>query len=318
MSHRKSFRAQLNSVRKAQVPVEFSFYLQPRKSEHEIMFHASVIPLKYGASSITEIRWTLSPKGQHSELQNSASKSETKFPPREFHPGLGDLVYTTCRNIQEPVHSIMGLASLLKEQTVELEQPEMEADVNSITERAERINTLVSELIEIIRLDAGWSRPRIERIAVAEFIREAEMGIQLTLKCPEFQIINDHRPENARPQFIISSPVRLRQAIIKTVEIAREMCNEVSLQISSDSDNLWFNILCDMSMEDLGLNRASTDDKSTLPRAEFSREQQDSGSRAVYRLMLIQRLFEVLNIQFAMGQGEKNCTVIRIGLPLLK
>ena len=316
--YRKVFRSQFNRILKSESVTEISFFLQPHTSEMPVEFRATVMPLRYGDNSISEIRWIIDPIPLVKEDTETSFIAKPPFDPEDMRPQLGELVYTTCRSIQEPIHSIIGLTDLLREQTSDLKIPEVEEDITSISERAIRVNMLITELIEIIRIDSGWTRPNAEKIPVDEFLNELETGIQFTLQDSKFHIeCPDYLkfPDNI---FIAGNRVRLWQAAIKTVEIANDMCDTVSVQSLVENDYLWFNVTCNMSTEELGLGQYPSSDDNVLISARYCRKMDEWASRGVYRLMLVQRLFELLKVKFRIVPSEQNGTSIKIGLQVLQ
>jgi len=110
----------------------------------------------------------------------------------DLQEGREDMLRAISHDLRNPLTAIMGLSSLLWKS---LDKKELQADAEaaeSITRNARRMNSMIQDLVDSVRLDAGVFELHRERTEVSallsgldEVVGTADYQSRLRIECPE-------------------------------------------------------------------------------------------------------------------------------------
>lgn len=173
------------------------------------------------------------------ELAEQANRAKSEFMARMSH------------ELRTPLNAILGFAQVLQMDPGQPLQPAQRQRVDHIVQAGEHLLTLIEDLLDISRIEAGSLRLRPEQVDVAalsqgvlqELAAQAEpRGIRLGLEAP---------PEAV----VLADRTRLRQVLLNLVSNAikyNRPAGEVRLRLGLEAEQLWLSV----SDTGLGLSEA--------------------------------------------------------------
>lgn len=131
----------------------------------------------------------------------SASRSKTDFLANISH------------EIRTPMTAILGYAELLKRD--EGSRSEQSKSIDIINENAEHLLSLVDEILDISKIEAGKFECDLEVLNLVEFIEEVYNLVKV--KAEEKSIKLNLENSSAIPEFVDADPKRLKQILINLI-----------------------------------------------------------------------------------------------------
>jgi PAS domain S-box-containing protein len=136
--------------------------------------------------------------------------------------------------IRTPMNAILGFSSLLKEEDIDLEQSNYYIDI--INSKGKDLMRIISDIIDISRIEAGDLLVRVEPLEIFEFMRdiyeEYKEDNQIKTR-PNLQI-RLYIPENEQPVIVNTDPARLKQIFVNLIHNAIKFTPEGYIEIGFD------------------------------------------------------------------------------------
>jgi two-component system sensor histidine kinase KdpD len=125
-------------------------------------------------------------------LAVAAADAEVAQRSEELRSALLDSV---SHDLRTPLASIRAAAGSIADPTIELEAEERRATARSIDAEAERLNQLVSTLLDMSRIQAGALVPTLEAVSLAEIVEPVVARLRPELAGREFTVdVDDDLP----------------------------------------------------------------------------------------------------------------------------
>jgi PAS domain S-box-containing protein len=133
--------------------------------------------------------------------------------------------------IRTPMNAILGFSSLLKVEDPEKERRDYYIDI--INSKGKDLMRIISDIIDISRIEAGDLLVRMEPLEIVEFMREIydEFKEDTQIKSRANLQFRLHIPESARQIIIHTDPARLKQVFVNLIHNAIKFTTDGYIQI---------------------------------------------------------------------------------------
>jgi PAS domain S-box-containing protein len=136
--------------------------------------------------------------------------------------------------IRTPMNAILGFSSLLKEEDLEIEQSDYYIDI--INSKGKDLMRIISDIIDISRIEAGDLLIRVEPLEIFEFMRdiydEYKEDTQIKTR-PNLQL-RLHIPEPEQQVTVNTDPARLKQVFVNLIHNAIKFTPDGYIEIGFD------------------------------------------------------------------------------------
>jgi signal transduction histidine kinase len=173
--------------------------------------------------------------------------------------------------LRTPMQLVLGYAALLLAGHRGPLTPDQVEDIGYIRLGAERMMTLVEQMLELSQLDADQLQLAAEPVEVVTIIEEVRQGVAPRVEAKALDLEVDLSP--SLPQ-VIGDPDRLRQIVLNLVDNAVKFTEEGSVRITARSTELGVEV----AVRDTGLGIA----EEALPLIFEEFRQVDSGTTRPY------------------------------------
>jgi signal transduction histidine kinase len=136
--------------------------------------------------------------------------------------------------IRTPMNAILGFSSLLKEEDIDLEQSNYYIDI--INSKGKDLMRIISDIIDISRIEAGDLLVRVEPLEIFEFMRdiydEYKEDTQIKTR-PDLQL-RLHIPQPDQSITVNTDPARLKQVFTNLIHNAIKFTPDGYIEIGFD------------------------------------------------------------------------------------
>ncbi|HWI65545.1 MAG TPA: ATP-binding protein [Symbiobacteriaceae bacterium] len=132
--------------------------------------------------------------------------------------------------LRTPLNAILGYSEMLRDEAEENGQTDVVADLQRIWSAGRHLLTLVSDVLDLSKIDAGRMTVQLEPIAVSALIHEAVATVQ-PLAAKNRNIIAVDCP--ADPGTMVTDPTRVRQILLNLLSNAAKFTDHglITLQV---------------------------------------------------------------------------------------
>ena len=136
--------------------------------------------------------------------------------------------------IRTPMNAILGFSSLLKEEDIDLEQSNYYIDI--INSKGKDLMRIISDIIDISRIEAGDLIVRIEPLEIFEFMRDIydEFKEDTQIKTRPNLQFRLHIPEPEQQVTVNTDPARLKQIFVNLIHNAIKFTPDGYIEIGFD------------------------------------------------------------------------------------
>ncbi|MCK4852981.1 MAG: response regulator, partial [Bacteroidales bacterium] len=136
--------------------------------------------------------------------------------------------------IRTPMNAILGFSSLLKEEDIDAEQSNYYIDI--INSKGKDLMRIISDIIDISRIEAGDLLVREEPVEIFDFLRdiydEYKEDTQIKTR-PNLQL-RIHTPEPDQKVIVNTDPARLKQVFVNLIHNAIKFTPDGYIEIGFD------------------------------------------------------------------------------------
>ena len=136
--------------------------------------------------------------------------------------------------IRTPMNAILGFSSLLKEEDLEIEQSDYYIDI--INSKGKDLMRIISDIIDISRIEAGDLLVRVEPLEIFEFMRDIydEYREDTQIKTRPNLQFRLHIPEPEQQVTVNTDPARLKQVFVNLIHNAIKFTPDGYIEIGFD------------------------------------------------------------------------------------
>ena len=136
--------------------------------------------------------------------------------------------------IRTPMNAILGFSSLLKEEDIDLEQSDYYIDI--INSKGKDLMRIISDIIDISRIEAGDLLVRVEPLEIFEFMRDIydEFKEDTQIKTRSNLQFRLHIPEPELQVTVNTDPARLKQVFVNLIHNAIKFTPDGYIEIGFD------------------------------------------------------------------------------------
>lgn len=216
-----------------------------------------------------------------------------------------DFLASMSHEIRTPLNGILGLAQLL---SAEVEVPNQKADLRRLIESAEMLTTLLNDVLDHSKIDAGKLNLEVRPFLLSELLDScsALFGADARRRGLRLEV----RSEFSRNLRLTGDPTRIRQIIINLLSNAVKFTREGSVVLHAVAhQRADRQATVSVSITDTGSGMSGEQQSNMFRRFE-------QGDRSVYRqyggsglgLAIVKRLLEAMggsiNVVSTLGQGS--------------
>ncbi|MDW8123483.1 MAG: response regulator [Geminicoccaceae bacterium] len=215
-------------------------------------------------------------------------------------------------DMREPLNSLLGMARLLRETPLDAEQTRC---VEAVIEAGEALLTLVNDLLDLSRIDAGRLelapepvaiRPFLERVLALSRGRAAAKGLALELAVAP-----------SVPETLLFDPGRLRQVLLNLLGNALKFTMQGRIALAASAEPQANGVLLRLEVADSGIGMTADE----LARLFRPWTQVGAGSGRLYGgsglgLALARRIVEAMGGRIACTSRPGEGTTFTVELPL--
>jgi PAS domain S-box-containing protein len=140
-----------------------------------------------------------------------------------------EVVSTVSHELRSPLTSVKGYTSLLLNRWERLQEPQKRMMLEQVHHDADRVTRLVTELLDISRLETGRLVLRRQMIALADVANDVVAHVRL--EYPELEVETSFPP--AFPE-IYAEPDKVEQVLTNLVENAAKYAHPKGIRISGE------------------------------------------------------------------------------------
>ncbi len=231
---------------------------------------------------------------------------------RELDAMKSDFVSYVAHELRTPLTTILGYASLLQSDRGQIKPGQRSSMTEEIVRQCSRLNRMISELLDVSRLDAGRGIVlRRETVDVAELCERVLQGARAALYDPTFVTLEFIC--NNRPLLISADADRLEQVVTNLVSNAVKYSPDggtVSLELHDGYDAVTLRVV------DTGMGMTPEQQEHLFQKFYRTSDAQARGIKGTgLGLYLVKQLVEAhegqIEVRSAAGQG----TVFTVTLP---
>jgi len=211
------------------------------------IFVLLVIGASYGIYAVIK---SLTTSKQESWLRNTPQKRELQDKDEQTRR---DFVANVSHELRTPVSIIKGFADSLIEDYEDLKDEKRKHFLSKIQKNAERLNTLVEDLLELAKLEKPQTTLSMESLDLSKLVRSIE---------EEFL----QRKENPLPKFLLkcpTSPVITQADPVKLVSVFENLIDNAMIHAEGLSyllvrikeDTKKNQIICEIEDDGIGISR---------------------------------------------------------------
>ncbi len=208
--------------------------------------------------------------------------------------------------IRTPMNAILGFSSLLKEEDIDLERSNYYIDI--INSKGKDLMRIISDIIDISRIEAGDLLVRVEPLEIFEFMRdiyeEYKEDTQIKTR-PNLQF-RLYIPETEQPVIVNTDPARLKQIFVNLIHNAIKFTPDGYIEIGFDllpQNNIT------LFVRDTGIGIAQEKQKIIFERfrqidESHTREFGGTGLGLAICKNLVEKMGSELMVKSLVGQGS--------------
>lgn len=141
--------------------------------------------------------------------------------------------------LRTPLNAIIGYSEMLREMAEEMSPQEIQLDLDRIEQSGRHLLSLISDVLDLSKIEAGRMEVEIEPLAVRDLLDEVESTTRPLMQRSqnEFRVLIDPEVEN-----VLADPMRLRQVLLNLLSNAAKFTEHgtvelrVQLQTAEASD----------------------------------------------------------------------------------
>lgn len=210
-------------------------------------------------TDVTELREAEEAAQAAREAAEEANRAKSTF------------IANMSHELRTPLSAVIGYSEMLEEEAEDLQGGEALADdLRKIGSNARHLLSLINDVLDLSKIEAGRMEVQTEEFDVAALVREAAATVQALLRKKGNALALDV-PDALPP--MTSDPVKLRQCLINLLSNASKFTEngQVTLSVAREGDDLLFRVTdtgIGMTKEQLGrlFQRFSQADSSTTRR----------------------------------------------------
>ncbi len=138
----------------------------------------------------------------------------------------GDLMATVTHEMREPLNGILGMSRLLAQTPL---SGEREAYLQAVLESGEMLLTLVNDLLDLSRMEAGKLALQPVDFALPPFLERIRMLLALRAEQRGLRLVVERRPGTA--ELVRGDPGRLRQVLLNLLGNALKFTEEGEIRL---------------------------------------------------------------------------------------
>lgn len=206
--------------------------------------------------------------------------------------------------LREPLHAIIGYSEDLMQKTSD---ESMRAELEKIYHSGKHVLALASDVLEIARIDAGRTRPRVETVNIADILKRVEYSASALLSQNNNTLEVEIGP---KARVVSSDPVRIRQLLWNLISNAAKYTHNgiISVSVSREKDPRGSMLV--IKVKDNGIGISREDQKrifTSFVRADTDevRKQEGTGLGLSIAKRICQMLGGELSVESELGKGSE-------------
>jgi signal transduction histidine kinase len=132
--------------------------------------------------------------------------------------------------LRTPLNAIIGYSEMLQEDARDRDQADMVPDLERITTAGRHLLTLINDILDLSKIEAGKMTLRAETFDLPKLIREAAATVQPLVKKGVELVVNDTTDLAA----MRSDPTRLRQCLLNLLSNACKFTDRGSITLTAE------------------------------------------------------------------------------------
>lgn len=248
----ESFKSELLNVSKDGRQYWLDISIVPVKNHHGVVTHFAAIERDITAKKEEEIK----SKGMWIDLKRANMKAEAAA--RDLQESLkkaeaaniakSDFLANMSHELRTPMNGVLGMAHLLTDTTLDVEQREL---VSTINASAENLLMLLNDILDFSKIEAGALT--LEKIAFnfGETLNTVEHLLKPQADKKSVDLIVGYEPD--LPKYVWGDPGRLRQIIINLVGNALKFTERGHVKLFAGTQETESGNRIFVSIEDTGV-----------------------------------------------------------------
>lgn len=214
--------------------------------------------------------------------------------------------------LRTPLNAIIGFSDLMLEDAISAGHEENQADLEKINSSAKHLNSLIDDMLDLSKIEAGKMDVAAEEIDVQSFMHDVVALVKPLVEKNTNTLTVDDQTESRK---VIADPMRLKQVLFNLLSNAAKFTSngKIAITASSYGNNIQFTI------EDTGIGM--TDDQLEKIFEAFT--QADSKIAQKYGgtglgLAISQRLCKMMDGDLTVKSQVGKGSVFSVTMPAIK
>jgi PAS domain S-box-containing protein len=175
---------------------------------------------------------------KHAELELKAAKVAAE----NANQAKSTFMANMSHELRTPLNAIINYSDLLQEEALLAGNEDLSQDLQKITKASKHLLTIVNDILDICRLEAGDISVDYIPLKLEKFIEETITQMQ-----PNFDRSGNSFTLNCEPNIptVRTDPIKLKQCLINLLSNANKFTNkgQVNLKVYADNRRIYFDVI---------------------------------------------------------------------------
>jgi signal transduction histidine kinase/DNA-binding response OmpR family regulator len=136
--------------------------------------------------------------------------------------------------LRTPLNAIIGYSEILAEEAAESGDPSWTADLNKIKTAGKHLLTLINDILDIAKIEAGKMEVIPENFDVIKLIEELSIGVEPLIRKNNNAIVLDISPQVKQEPLVCTDVTKLRQILLNLLSNAAKFTDKGTITLSAD------------------------------------------------------------------------------------
>lgn len=231
---------------------------------------------------------------------------------RKLAEARAAMLAAVSHDMRDPLNSLIGMARLLRDTPLDGEQREF---VDTIIEAGEALHTLVNELLDLSRIDAGRLELAPTAVAVRPFLERLAAHVRARAKAKGLAFELAIAP--SVPETLEFDPTRLRRALLNLLGNALKFTSQGRIALRASAEPHAQGVLLRIEVADTGIGMTEEEQRRLFtPWTQIGAARGGLYGGSGLGLSLVRRIVEAMGGRIRCASRPGEGTTFTLELPL--